>query len=627
MPQAGSAAMLPGRKDDRIIIHFDYDCFYASVFEAENPALRSLPLAVQQKQIIVTCNYEARRRVRSSAGGAAPLSSLPDIQQGLYKLQLVKEAKQVCPDVTIVLGEDLTRFRDASKALYNFLRAFSWNDRVERLGFDEVWLDVTDLVDYNIQLVNKNDPSHSFFHLSKDDPTVGFPFDASAVAGHVFPADADGLHSAVNALDDLSVRLCLGSHLALHLRHSLQESEGYESTVGISTSKLLSKLVGNVNKPKGQTTLIPPYRTGADNASNVTAFLDPHEIGKIPNIGFKSAQRLREHLLGRPAKFHAGLVYGKTQESVTVGDVRLHPNMGPQLLENILSGPGAPHAIGRKVWELVNGVDETEVNQAKHVPTQISIEDSYIRLDTLDQAIKELRMLSVSLVKRMRLDLLETDDDDVEPDQVAKRTAEYPPRRWLAHPRTLRLSTRPRPAPNPDWTRSRAFNRISRSAPVPNFLFNLNEGNEVLADQLVHEALLPLFRKLHPEKSGWNLSLVNVAVTNMADTASDSKTASGRDIGKMFKNQDEVLREWRVSQIDTGVDPPSKDPKAVASNIPSQPSSSSSTGNDAGTTSDAQAWEDDENDAPVPGSTCQACGLVMPNFAIPAHQRYHLMGD
>lgn len=109
----------PPRKDGRIIIHFDYDCFYASVFEAENPALKSLPLAVQQKQIIVTCNYEARRR-------------------GLHKLQLIREAKRICPDVIIALGEDISRFRDASKELYHFLKQFSWNGKVERLGFDEV---------------------------------------------------------------------------------------------------------------------------------------------------------------------------------------------------------------------------------------------------------------------------------------------------------------------------------------------------------------------------------------------------------------------------------------------------------------------------------------------------------
>ncbi|EDU48933.1 hypothetical protein PTRG_06013 [Pyrenophora tritici-repentis Pt-1C-BFP] len=58
-------------------------------------------------------------------------------QSGLRKLQLIHEAKRVCPDVVIVLGEDLTRFRDASKHLYAFLRSFSWNSRCERLGFDE----------------------------------------------------------------------------------------------------------------------------------------------------------------------------------------------------------------------------------------------------------------------------------------------------------------------------------------------------------------------------------------------------------------------------------------------------------------------------------------------------------
>jgi hypothetical protein len=56
----------------------------------------------------------------------------------LHKLQLIKDAKRICPEAVIVLGEDLTRFRDVSKELYFFLRSFSWNQRVERLGFDEV---------------------------------------------------------------------------------------------------------------------------------------------------------------------------------------------------------------------------------------------------------------------------------------------------------------------------------------------------------------------------------------------------------------------------------------------------------------------------------------------------------
>lgn len=89
------------------------------MFEKEDPKLRHMPLAVQQKQIIVTCNYEARRH-------------------GLYKLQLVTEARRQCPEAIVVLGEDLTRFRNASKDNYNFLRRFAWSGKVERLGFDEV---------------------------------------------------------------------------------------------------------------------------------------------------------------------------------------------------------------------------------------------------------------------------------------------------------------------------------------------------------------------------------------------------------------------------------------------------------------------------------------------------------
>lgn len=230
-------SLTPKRKDDRIIIHFDMDCFYASVFEAENPALKALPLAVQQKHIIVTCNYEARRR-------------------GLYKLQLISDAKKTCPDVIIVLGEDLTRFRDASKSLYHYLEAFSWNKKMEKLGFDEIFMDVTDIIDYNQSLLNVHDLEHSFFHLSKEDPTRGFAFTASKACGPIYP-EASAAQAPLKSTSprrvrhdsgdggkrqNLQQRLILGSHLAQHLRHRLEEDKGYTATVGISTNKLLSKV-------------------------------------------------------------------------------------------------------------------------------------------------------------------------------------------------------------------------------------------------------------------------------------------------------------------------------------------------------------------------------------------------
>ncbi|KAK2779939.1 hypothetical protein FQN53_001170 [Emmonsiellopsis sp. PD_33] len=312
----------------------DYDCFYASVFEAENPALKSLPLAVQQKQIVVTCNYEARRR-------------------GLRKLQLIKEARKICPEIIIVPGEDLTRFRDASKELYLFLKSFVWGKRVEKLGFDEVFLDVTPMIDYNIELLNPNDLANSFFQLDKTDPTKGFAYDACTVSGPTYPPTPSGSpdDTAPHGTSDtplpgptptsaLQQRLILGSHLANYIRTQLEEQKNYTSTAGISTSKLLAKLAGNVHKPRNQTTLLPPYegsQTNSQQESNITTFLSPHDIAAVPGIGFKIAHRLRSHILGREPS--AG-IYEElpTADKVTVNDVRTYPGMGPAMLDEILAG-------------------------------------------------------------------------------------------------------------------------------------------------------------------------------------------------------------------------------------------------------------------------------------------------
>ncbi|KAI4908542.1 hypothetical protein J4E85_011710 [Alternaria conjuncta] len=404
------------------------------------------------------------------------------------------------------------------------------------------------MIDYNVSILNSNDLSNAFFCLDRNDPTVGFPYDATRLRGHLYPKTASE-HLGTTP-DLLHLRLALGSHLAHYVRTRLEAEKGYTATVGISTNKLLAKLVGNTYKPNAQTTLVPPYTSGEDDETidNVTAFIDDHEVGKIPGIGFKIAQKLRTHLLQRPAEFDAGLVYGGTKETVLARDVRTHPGIGPETLERILGGPGVPHGTGTKVWGLLNGCDDTEVGQAREIPRQISIEDSYMRLDTLEAVTKELRMLAKRLLERMHTDLLEEDDDAHDLSTAPTSAPPKPMKRWLAHPKTLRLSTRPRAPQNPDGTRNRSFARISKSGPMPTFVFSLKDSNntmDAVVEKLLSETLLPLFRKLHPEKKGWNLSLVNVAATNMADAARE-RGGVGRDIGKMFRRQDEVLRQWRV---------------------------------------------------------------------------------
>jgi DNA polymerase iota len=293
-----------------------------------------------------------------------------------------------------------------------FLKNFSWNGKVEKLGFDEVFLDVSDVIDYNFALLNKFDLKNSFFQLRRDDPTVGFEFDANNVAGHVYPEESVLTSAALNSADlELHTRLILGSHMAQHLRLRMEHEMGFTSAVGISTNKLLSKLAGNLHKPKGQTTLLPPYTIveGANEEThdldgNATKFMDSHDIGKIPGIGFKLAQSIRNHVRLRPIGFNVDLPWSERSESVTVKEVRLFPGMSPETLEKILGGPGAERGIGGKVWALITGSDDTEVQQFKKVPTQISIEDSYIRLDTFAQVQKELSLLAASLLNRMQAD-------------------------------------------------------------------------------------------------------------------------------------------------------------------------------------------------------------------------------
>ena len=163
--------------------------------------------------------------------------------------QPITMAEKICPDAVIVPGEDLNRFRDASKDLYSFLTRSIWSQKSERLGFDEVFLDVSDMVEYNVHMLNHHDLPNSFFHLNKHDPTAGFEYDASSVIGHTFPdlrvvedlsaENRIGRRRAARFEDSnvtsgsLEIRLRLGSHLARYLRIQLAEQKGYTASVGI----------------------------------------------------------------------------------------------------------------------------------------------------------------------------------------------------------------------------------------------------------------------------------------------------------------------------------------------------------------------------------------------------------
>ena len=109
----------------RKIIHIDCDCFFAAVEMRDNPAWRDIPLAVggqpDQRGVIATCNYEARRYGVKSA---MP-SSL---------------ALRRCPQLLIV-PPDFVRYREASQAIHQIFQRYT--ALIEPLSLDEAYLDVS----------------------------------------------------------------------------------------------------------------------------------------------------------------------------------------------------------------------------------------------------------------------------------------------------------------------------------------------------------------------------------------------------------------------------------------------------------------------------------------------------
>jgi DNA polymerase-4 len=112
----------PARK----IIHCDCDCFYAAVEMRDNPALRTLPVAVggraDQRGVLATCNYEARR-------------------YGIHSAMATAQAMQRCPEL-VVLPPAMEKYRIASRQILAIYRDYT--DLVEPLSLDEAYLDVSD---------------------------------------------------------------------------------------------------------------------------------------------------------------------------------------------------------------------------------------------------------------------------------------------------------------------------------------------------------------------------------------------------------------------------------------------------------------------------------------------------
>ncbi|KAJ7389846.1 hypothetical protein OS493_028815 [Desmophyllum pertusum] len=278
------------------------DCFYAQVEMIRRPELRHVPLGIQQKHIVVTCNYIARER-------------------GVKKLVFVNDAKKKCPDLVLVNGEDLSVYREFSARVHSLLTQ-KFTPLVERLGMDENFLDVTELVSSRLLTIPPVDLNYS-----------GVLYNRSTVnseAKDVKPCPC-GCHE----------RLKIGSLIAAEIRQAILQETGLTCCAGISHNKLLAKLVGGWRKPNMQTTLRP------EDAEDLLSGLQARDI---PGIGHSMAKKLQ------------------TNNISSVTDLLSCPN---QVLEKEFGNTLAVLMI-----KLCHGIDDSKVTPSGEFKS-ISDEDSF----------------------------------------------------------------------------------------------------------------------------------------------------------------------------------------------------------------------------------------------------------
>lgn len=335
-----------------IIITLDLDCFYASVAIRARPHLRDKPVAIVQKNLCVTSNYIAR----SWAGGA------------VQKMTPISKALRACPELVCIDGSDLTPFRAASLEVLKVIRRCLAN-RVaaacqemsenvfevpcQRLGFDEVFLDASQLV--SLEMAARTAP---------------WKFD-----GHVTGSTEN---------DSTRRALMVASQIASALRTEVTAQTELSLCAGVSSNKLLAKLAVGMHKPNDQTTFLP------DNAASYIAQLPPKAL---PGLGHGIAEKIRIWAETNTAEKDVSCVSD-------ILNLFGRGSGGLELLSNILgSQPTAKHILA-----LCRGQDESCVIDSGNAPKSMSAEDSCRSCTTMTDLRNRITVQTRRLVARLHED-------------------------------------------------------------------------------------------------------------------------------------------------------------------------------------------------------------------------------
>ena len=226
---------------------------------------------MQQWDGLIAVNYQARAR-------------------GIQRHMRAREAKMHCPELRLVhvetIGTDRTdgaavavgsmqpnknaekacleRYRLASAEILDVIRKEVPSTTIEKASIDEVYIDVTSLVDAEMEKRGCD--------LEENAETSVFSWGSIVVGG-----------CSLRSTLCNHQRLALGAMIASRIRGAILAQTTFTCSAGISNNKLLSKVGSAKNKPNQQTLILP---------ESVPALMEDLPIRKLRSFGGKIGEEL-----------------------------------------------------------------------------------------------------------------------------------------------------------------------------------------------------------------------------------------------------------------------------------------------------------------------------------------------
>jgi len=243
----------------RIVLHADVDCFYGQCEMLRLKLPPDRPLAIQQKHIIVTSNYAARRL-------------------GVGKLESVDTALSKCPSLLLVNGSDLHEYRKHSQQIYASFRQSvlvkMTNSSVSKGSMDEMIAEWVQSPRKDHERNDFDDDSDIYIY----DPSMATRFkeDQSGVETVVRHANPQSNQSPTTKELKMQQQLLRAARVASDIRETVLEETGFTVTIGISTTLQNAKLASSLRKPATVNVLLPMH---------APALVSALPLRQIPGLG------------------------------------------------------------------------------------------------------------------------------------------------------------------------------------------------------------------------------------------------------------------------------------------------------------------------------------------------------